>query len=142
MEKFLLLFVKKVLQEKGNTDSNILIKTLNLIPRYKNEIKIVIGGYLKQEKNVKKIIKKDFICVNGYNEQMIGWGKEDTELSVRLMNKGLQKYKLKFKAICYHLHHHISSREELNINNTILNETISTKKTRCNKGINQYANRD
>ena len=86
--------------------------------------------------------KKDFICVNGYNEQMIGWGKEDTELSVRLMNKGLQKYKLKFKAICYHLHHHISSREELNINNTILNETISTKKTRCNKGINQYANRD
>jgi len=86
--------------------------------------------------------KKDFLKVNGYNEDMTGWGKEDTELSVRLMNNGLQKYKLKFKAICYHLHHHISSRKKLNINNTILKETISTKKTRCNKGINQYANRD
>lgn len=86
--------------------------------------------------------KKDFLKVNGYNEQMIGWGKEDTELSVRLMNKGLQKYKLKFKAICYHLHHHILSREGLNINNTILKETISTKKTSCKKGINQYANRN
>ena len=42
----------------------ILINTLNLIPQHKKEIKIVIGGYLEQEKNVIKIIKKDLICVS------------------------------------------------------------------------------
>ena len=35
--------------------------------------------------------KKDFIIVNGYNEDMVGWGFEDSELSVRLINKGLFK---------------------------------------------------
>lgn len=82
--------------------------------------------------------KQDFINVNGYNEDMTGWGKEDTELSVRLMNSGLKKYKLKYLAICYHLHHNTASKEGLNINNLILAETISRKKTSCSNGINKY----
>lgn len=86
--------------------------------------------------------KQDLIIANGYNEDMVGWGKEDTELSVRLMNNGLIKHKLKCLAVCFHLHHNISSREGLNINNTILAETISSKKTSCTNGINKYANRN
>ena len=42
----------------------ILIETLNFIPEYKKEIKIVFGGYLKQEKNLVKIKNKDLICVS------------------------------------------------------------------------------
>jgi len=82
--------------------------------------------------------KEDFIKINGYNEDMTGWGKEDTELSVRLMNSGLQK--LKCLAVCYHLHHKISSKEGLNINNSILHLVIKEKKEICNNGINKYAN--
>jgi hypothetical protein len=84
--------------------------------------------------------KQDFFKVNGYNEDMIGWGKEDTELSVRLMNSGLQKLNLKCLAICYHLHHKISSKEELNINNSILTLVIKEKRKICINGINKYAN--
>tara|TARA_B110000908_G_C10100511_1_gene378340 strand:+ start:41 stop:835 length:795 start_codon:yes stop_codon:yes gene_type:complete len=84
--------------------------------------------------------KTDFKKVNGYNEDMKGWGKEDTELSVRLMNIGLQKYKLKCLAICYHLHHNFSTREGMNINNTILATTIKKNKISCANGINKYAN--
>ena len=84
--------------------------------------------------------KQDFIKVNGYNEDMTGWGKEDTELSVRLMNSGLQKLKLKCLAICYHLHHKISSKEGLNINNSILSLVVKEKREICNNGINKYAN--
>jgi len=84
--------------------------------------------------------KDDFIAANGYNEEMIGWGKEDTELSVRLMNTGLKKKHLKFNANCYHLYHKLVEREGLNINKNILSETILKKKTSCKKGINQYAN--
>ena len=86
--------------------------------------------------------KHDFIDVNGYDEDMKGWGKEDTELSVRLMNTGVNKYKLKYLAICYHLYHNSSSRKGLNMNNTILAKTITTKKICCTNGINKYENRD
>lgn len=86
--------------------------------------------------------KHNFIDVNGYNEDMKGWGKEDTELSVRLINTRVKKYKLKCLAICYHLYHNSSSRKGLNMNNTILAETISTKKISCINGINKYAKRN
>ena len=82
--------------------------------------------------------RQDFIKVNGYNEDMNGWGKEDTELSVRLMNSGLQK--LKYLAVCYHLHHKILSKEGLNINNSILTLIINKKREVCINGINKYAN--
>ena len=84
--------------------------------------------------------KKDFISVNGYNEDMKGWGKEDTELSFRLINIGLQKHKIKCLAVCYHLYHPILSKEGLNINNTILADTISENKVSCKNGINKYVN--
>ena len=32
--------------------------------------------------------REDIVRVNGYNEEMEGWGREDTELVVRLMNSG------------------------------------------------------
>ena len=84
--------------------------------------------------------KQDFIKVNGYNEDMTGWGKEDTELSVRLMNSGLKKLKLKCLAVCYHLHHKISSKKGLNVNNSILTQIIKEKRQICINGINKYAN--
>ena len=84
--------------------------------------------------------KQDFIEANGYNEDMTGWGKEDTELSIRLMNNGLQKHKLKGKAVCYHLHHNISSRKGLTINTTILEAALKNKTKSCTNGISKYAN--
>lgn len=86
--------------------------------------------------------RDDFIAVNGYNEEMIGWGKEDTELSVRLINRGLIKLHLKFNAVCYHLHHDLVERKGININNSIVEKAITQKTTFCPNGINKYAKRD
>ena len=44
----------------------ILIKTLNLIPQNKKEIKIVIGGYLRQEKNVMSFSDNRFSHFSSY----------------------------------------------------------------------------
>ena len=84
--------------------------------------------------------KEDFIKVNGYNEDMKGWGKEDTELSARLINSGLQKIKLKCLAVCYHLHHKKSSKKKLNINNDILELIIKDSSKICMNGSSKYAN--
>ena len=82
--------------------------------------------------------KKDFIKVNGYNESLTGWGKEDTELSARLINNNLKKRKLKFNAITFHLNHKSSSRENLDENNGILQKVIEEKIIKCKNGIEKY----
>lgn len=55
--------------------------------------------------------RQDLIDVNGYNEDFEGWGKEDSELVARLLNKGLKRLNLKFGAVGYHLHHAESNKK-------------------------------
>lgn len=55
--------------------------------------------------------RRDLAAVNGFNNDITGWGREDSELSWRLINLGLRKSFLKFGAVEYHLHHPEYSRE-------------------------------
>ncbi len=48
--------------------------------------------------------KKDILEVNGFDERM-GYGGEDRELGLRLMNKGIEPYQLRHRAVCVHLDH-------------------------------------
>lgn len=79
--------------------------------------------------------KKDLILVNGYDEEMIGWGREDSEISVRLVHNNIKKERIKFGAIQYHQFHPINSRTGLNKNDEILEETIQQKKKKCESGL-------
>ena len=82
--------------------------------------------------------KNDFIKVNGYNEDLTGWGKEDSELSARLINNNIIKKKLKFSALTYHLFHEFSSKENLQNNSLILNKVITENIKECNDGVRKY----
>lgn len=82
--------------------------------------------------------REDLLKVNGYNEEMTGWGREDNELASRLINLDIKKRILKFAGIVYHIHHPLRSRTSLNRNDVILKQTVSSKSTWCTKGITQY----
>lgn len=82
--------------------------------------------------------REDLLKVNGYNEEMTGWGREDNELACRLINLGIEKRIIKFAGIVYHIHHPLRPRTNLNTNDIILNQSISTKSTWCIKGVSQY----
>jgi hypothetical protein len=82
--------------------------------------------------------REDFVKINGYNEAMTGWGREDSEMVVRLLNNGIVGKRLRYLAIIYHIWHHEKSRERLNINDEIQQKAISEKLLRCNNGIDQY----
>ncbi len=82
--------------------------------------------------------REDLLKVNGYNEEMTGWGREDNELACRLTNAGIKKRIIKFAGIVFHIYHHIRSRTSLNKNDEILQQTIQSKSTWCTNGINQY----
>lgn len=82
--------------------------------------------------------KKDIYSVNGYDEEMTGWGREDNELAERLINLGIRKRVIKFSAIAFHLYHELRSRESVQQNDEILDETIKCKRVRCERGIDYY----
>ena len=48
---------------------------------------------------------KRYIKVNGFNEEITTWGREDSEFVQRLFNSGFVKKHLKFSGIQYHLFH-------------------------------------
>jgi glycosyltransferase involved in cell wall biosynthesis len=49
--------------------------------------------------------RDDLLRLNGFNEAMTGWGREDTELAVRAFHAGLLRRELRFSALATHLYH-------------------------------------
>lgn len=82
--------------------------------------------------------KKDLLLVNGYNETFTGWGKEDSEIAIRLINAGIKKQFLKLGGVCYHIYHKEASREREDLNDKLMNDTFKNKITWIEKGISQY----
>ncbi|ODA44827.1 putative two-domain glycosyltransferase [Thermodesulfovibrio sp. N1] len=82
--------------------------------------------------------RKDFITVNGFNEDFEGWGKEDSELAVRFYRYGLKRKDIKFRATCYHLYHAPYERVNLEKNISLLNLSIKSQEYFCKNGIDKY----
>jgi glycosyltransferase involved in cell wall biosynthesis len=86
--------------------------------------------------------KDDCIKVNGFNEDFVGWGREDSEFVERLYNIGINRNSIKFNCTAYHIYHNENSRKMLEENDKILDNTISKKLTRCENGIDKYLKDD
>lgn len=116
----------------GNRKNAIRSKTLSKIfSQKRNNTNSVRGcnmGFWKQ----------DLIKVNGFNNDFVGWGREDSEIVIRLLNAGLNRLYLKFAAVAYHLYHHEIDRGSLPENDILLNNTINNQLTRCENGLNKF----
>ena len=87
------------------------------------------------------LFKKDILKVNGFNEEITTWGREDSEFVQRLFNSGVFKQYLKFSGIQYHLFHNervFNSQESAITNNVFLENTIQKSLVWCNSGINRH----
>lgn len=85
--------------------------------------------------------KRDVIAVNGYNQDFSGWGREDSELIIRLINHGVLGKRVRYRGIVYHIYHPEQSRDNLNTNDQIQQQTIKHNLSRCHNGIDQYLSR-
>lgn len=126
-------------------------KKVNIFEKgLKNKLNMIRNNLLsklitKKDKNLRGIrscnmsfFKKDLIEVNGFEEEIEGWGREDSELALRLFNIGLKKKKLKFSALTYHLYHKENDRSKLEENDKYLAEAIRNKKQIAKKGLDRY----
>ncbi len=82
--------------------------------------------------------KKDFVAVNGYNEDITGWGREDSELILRFHNIGLQARRLRYRGIVFHIYHNEKSRDRFEINDTIEQKTINEVVKWAKNGVDKY----
>ncbi|MEZ4853426.1 glycosyltransferase family 2 protein [Flavobacterium sp.] len=84
--------------------------------------------------------KADFIKVNGFNEGLVGWGVDDSEMIQRLHNIGIWGKRLKHVGIAYHIYHKEQDKSHISLNNAIEDEVRENKIVYIEKGINQYLN--
>jgi glycosyltransferase involved in cell wall biosynthesis len=82
--------------------------------------------------------RTDLLRVNGYNEEFVGWGREDNDVAVRLINLGISKRVLKFGGIVFHIYHKVAPKANLDRNDQMLIAAIKNKTTYIPKGVNQY----
>ena len=82
--------------------------------------------------------RQDCININGFNNDFEGWGREDSEFAVRLLNNRIKRKNLRFNAIQFHLFHQENSRKTLMRNDFLLEEAVNNKSIWCNNGISKF----
>ncbi len=85
------------------------------------------------------IWRDDLVQVNGYNEDFVGGGREDSELAVRLMNLGVRRLDARGRALCYHLWHPPASHAGVPGNDKLLAAAIEGCAIRCANGVEQHS---
>lgn len=88
------------------------------------------------------LYKEDILAVNGFDNTFVGWGREDSEFAVRLINKGILRKNLKFSAVAYHLYHPENSRKSLPENDMKLKKSIEKKLKWCEDGIDRFLKKE
>ena len=70
---------------------------------HSNFLSIIFMKKLKSIKGVKtcnfSFYKKDCIEINGFNNKIEGWGREDSEFVVRILNSGIKRKNILFNSI-------------------------------------------
>ncbi|KAE9530986.1 glycosyltransferase family 2 protein [Testudinibacter aquarius] len=84
--------------------------------------------------------REDALAVNGFNNDFVGWGREDSEFVARLFNNGVKRKDIRFAAIAYHLWHNEAERDALPENDRLLKNVIEQKLTTCENGVARFLN--
>lgn len=82
--------------------------------------------------------RDDLLRANGFNEAIEGWGPEDKELVARLAHAGIRRQTLLFGGIAVHLQHPPASRAALPANRAVLDDTVRTRRVRCDQGLDSH----
>jgi len=78
------------------------------------------------------------VRINGFDEKFEGWGREDSDLTARLLHDGLKRRNLRGSPVL-HLWHQECSRDQLQGNDAILKKCLDEKRIEAIQGLKQLA---
>lgn len=82
--------------------------------------------------------RSDFQNVNGFDEKYAGWGHEDADLAVRLINSGISRKDGRFGTGVFHLWHKESDRAQSDANLARLRAVQSSHNFVAEMGLSRY----
>lgn len=82
--------------------------------------------------------RHDLLRINGFDERMRGWGREDIELAWRAHHAGIACRHLRYSALAFHLHHDERHQDGASANDVYLQDTIMRRAVRCEHGIDPH----
>ncbi|MGM0925016.1 MAG: glycosyltransferase [Pseudomonadota bacterium] len=81
--------------------------------------------------------KKDLLAVNGFDNEFVGWGLEDSELVARLLNYGVKRKEGKVYNFVAHLYHEERSRDAESINRAKFEKSLFGSRVIASSGIEE-----
>ncbi len=85
--------------------------------------------------------REDLLAVNGFDESFEGWGFEDSDLVIRILNSGKKRKSGKFATEVFHLWHKEADRSQEPNNLKLLNEIKNSQRTKAKQSLLQEENR-
>ncbi|MDQ6993304.1 MAG: glycosyltransferase [Mariprofundus sp.] len=79
--------------------------------------------------------------VNGFDESFVGWGREDSDLTARLLHAGFKRCNLRGTPVL-HLWHQEFSRSQLADNDTTLKTCLAERRIEAVRGLKQLGDID
>ena len=79
----------------------------------------------------------DFLKINGFDENYVGWGFEDSDLAIRLFRSGIKIMNGRYATNVLHLWHPEFSREAIDKNKELLSQAWS-RPLRAEAGVQQH----
>jgi glycosyltransferase involved in cell wall biosynthesis len=82
--------------------------------------------------------RQDFMRVDGFDEAYTGWGREDSDLAIRLINAGVYRKDGRYVVPVLHLWHPSEDGSAWDENDALLNQVLESGASRARLGISQH----
>ena len=81
------------------------------------------------------IWRSDLERIDGFDASYTGWGREDSDLLIRLLRSGLRRKDGRFATGVIHLWHPHVDRAQLAANDARLHAVLQSERTRAQRGL-------
>ena len=81
--------------------------------------------------------RRDLDAVDGFDASFHGWGREDSDLLVRLLHAGVRRKDGRFATGVIHLWHAAADRTQLNTNDAKLEAVLRSTRIRADSGLSE-----
>jgi glycosyltransferase involved in cell wall biosynthesis len=81
------------------------------------------------------IWRSDLERVDGFDAAFAGWGREDSDLLIRLLNAGVRRKDGIFATGVLHLWHPEADRSQLDANDRMMQDAVQTRRIRAQQGL-------